>query len=187
MHLRSEPIARTGKGGLTLTDSSTELRLKAEIPSYRADVRDMVSRGILAGFSVEMHITAEDWPAADRRIIRAARLTGIGLVDRAAYGKATAAIAKRLKDGCTSTTSPWPHRPVSEIRRWCEQHLVVGDGPLAGSRFRVGGGGQGRAPIPAWRDVLDSMDDPEVEQCTLRGAVQSGKDRLPDRRRRSIT
>ena len=32
MHLRSEPIARTGKGGLTLTDSSTELRLKAEIP-----------------------------------------------------------------------------------------------------------------------------------------------------------
>ena len=37
MHLRSEPIARTGKGGLTLTDSSTELRLKAEIPSYRGD------------------------------------------------------------------------------------------------------------------------------------------------------
>ena len=108
MHMRSEPIARTGKGGLTLTDSSTELRLKAEIPSYRADIRDMVSRGILAGFSVEMHVKAEDWPAVDRRIIRAARLTGIGLVDRAAYGKATAAIAKRLKDGCTSTTAPWP-------------------------------------------------------------------------------
>ena len=67
------------------------------------------------------------------------------------------------------------HRPVSEIRRWCEQHLVVGDGPLAGARFRVGGGGQGRAPTPAWRDVLDSMDDPEVEQCTIRGSVQSGK------------
>ena len=107
MHLRSEPIARTGKGGLTLTDSSTELRLKAEIPSYRADVRDMVSRGILAGFSVEMHITAEDWPAADRRIIRAARLTGVGLVDRAAYGKATAAIAKRALE-CRTATSPWP-------------------------------------------------------------------------------
>ena len=108
MHLRSEPIARTGKGGLTLTDSSTELRLKAEIPSYRADIRDQVSRGILSGFSVEMHVKAEDWPSPDRRIIRAARLTGIGLVDRAAYGKATAAIAKRLKDGCTSTTAPWP-------------------------------------------------------------------------------
>ena len=108
MHLRSEPIARTGKGGLTLTDSSTELRLKAEIPSYRGDLRDMVSRGILAGFSVEMHVKAEDWPSPDRRIVKAAKLTGIGLVDRAAYGKATAAIAKRALDGCTSTTSPWP-------------------------------------------------------------------------------
>ena len=66
-------------------------------------------------------------------------------------------------------------RPVSEIRRWCEKHLVVGDGPLAGARFRVGGGGQGRAPMPPWRDVLDSMDDAEVEQCTIRGSVQSGK------------
>ena len=108
MHLRSEPIARTGKGGLTLTDSATELRLTADIPSYRADIRDMVSRGILAGFSVEMHVKAEDWPAADRRIIRAAKLTGIGLVDRAAYGKATAAIAKRALDGCRTPTAPWP-------------------------------------------------------------------------------
>ena len=108
MHLRSEPIARTGRGGLALTDSSTELRLKAEIPSYRADIRDMVSRGILAGFSVEMHVKAEDWPASDRRVIRAAKLTGIGLVDRAAYGKATAAIAKRAKDGCRTATKPWP-------------------------------------------------------------------------------
>ena len=64
---------------------------------------------------------------------------------------------------------------MSDIRRWCEDHLVVGDGPLAGARYRVGGGGQGRAPIPAWRDVLDSMDDPEVEQSTIRGSVQSGK------------
>ena len=66
-------------------------------------------------------------------------------------------------------------RPLSEIRRWCEKHLIVGDGPLAGSRFRVGGGGQGRAPMPAWRDVLDAMDDGAVEQCTIRGSVQSGK------------
>ena len=107
MHLRSEPIARTGKGGLTLTDTSTELRLKAEIPDYRADIRDMVSRGILAGFSVEMHVKAEDWTAPDRRIIRAARLTGIGLVDRAAYGKATAAIAKRALDLCSTAPTPW--------------------------------------------------------------------------------
>ena len=29
--------------------------------------------------------------------------------------------------------------------------------------------------MPAWRDVLDSFDDPEVEQCTIRGSVQAGK------------
>ena len=108
MHQRSEPIARTGKGGLTLTDSPTELRVRAEIPDYRGDLRDMVSRGILAGFSVEMHVKAEDWPAADRRIIQAARLTGIGLVDRAAYGKATAAIAKRAMQECRTSTALWP-------------------------------------------------------------------------------
>ena len=106
-HLRNEPIARTGQGGLTLTDSSTELRLKAEIPDYRADIRDMVSRGILAGFSVEMHVKAEDWPRGDRRIIRAAKLTGIGLVDRAAYGDATAAIAKRALE-CRTPPKHWP-------------------------------------------------------------------------------
>ena len=107
MHLRSEPIARTGKGGLTLTDSATELRLTADIPDYRSDIRDMVSRGILSGFSVEMHITAEDWPAADRRVIRAAKLTGIGLVDRAAYSDATAAVAKRARE-CRAQSRPWP-------------------------------------------------------------------------------
>ena len=108
MHVQSEPIARTGKGGLVLTDSSTELRLKAEIPAYRADIRDMVAREILSGLSVEMHVQDESWPAADRRIIRSARLTGIGLVDRAAYGEATAALATRAREAAV----PWRHLVV---------------------------------------------------------------------------
>ena len=108
MHLRTDPIARTGKGGLVLTDSSTELRLRAEIPAYREDIRDMVARGILASFSVEMLVEAEDWPAADRRIVRSARLSGAALVDRGAYNKATAAIAKRARDLCSTAPTPWP-------------------------------------------------------------------------------
>ena len=35
--------------------------------------------------------------------------------------------------------------------------------------------GRDARPMPAWRDVLDSFDDPEVEQSTIRGSVQSGK------------
>ena len=99
MHVREDLIARTDGGGLTLTDTAERMSLRADIPSYRADIRDQVNRRILRGFSVEMRITAEDWPNPTRRIIRAAELLGIGLVDRPAYGDATAALAKRAADG----------------------------------------------------------------------------------------
>ena len=106
MHLTvTIPIARTGGGGLTLTDSTDRLSLHATIPAYRADIRDMVARGILRGFSVEMEVKAEDWPAPNRRVIRAAVLHGVGLVDRAAYGEATAKIAERMKQ---CRTDRWP-------------------------------------------------------------------------------
>ena len=108
MHVREDLIARTGGGGLTLTDSASALLLRAEVPTYREDIRDQVARRILRGFSVEMAVTAEDWPAPDRRIIRAATLRGIGLVDRAAYGEATAAIAKRAQDGGRIEVRWWP-------------------------------------------------------------------------------
>ena len=97
MHDRADPIARTGGGGLDLTDTTSSLSLRAAVPDYRQDIRDMVKRGILRGFSVEMRVEAEDWPSPRRRIIRAARLDAIGLVDRPAYGDATAAIAKRAE------------------------------------------------------------------------------------------
>ena len=108
MHDRNEPLARTEGGGLTLEDGAERLWLRADIPEYRADVRDMVKRRILRGLSVEMEVTAEDWPAPDRRIIRAATLWNIGLVDRPAYDKATAEIAKRAKEACRSSTRLWP-------------------------------------------------------------------------------
>ena len=108
MHDRNEPLARTEGRGLTLEDGAERLWLRADIPEYRADVRDMVKRRILRGLSVEMEVTAEDWPAPDRRIIRAATLWNIGLVDRPAYDKATAEIAKRAKEACRSSTRLWP-------------------------------------------------------------------------------
>ena len=52
MHDRGEPLARTAGGGLELEDSAEHLWLRADIPEYRADVRDMVKRRILRGFSV---------------------------------------------------------------------------------------------------------------------------------------
>ena len=108
MHDRNEPLARTEGGGLTLDDGAERLWLRADIPGYRSDVRDMVKRRILRGLSVEMEVKAEDWPSPDRRIIRAATLWGVGLVDRSAYGDATAEIAKRAQEACRSSTRLWP-------------------------------------------------------------------------------
>ena len=56
---------------------------------------------------------------------------------------------------------------VSPLRRWAEKHLVVADGPRTGIGWKPG-----RAP---WVEVLDAMDDPELEQVTIRGSVQAGK------------
>ena len=108
MHDRNEPLARTEGGGLTLEDGAERLWLRADIPRYRADVRDQVKRRILRGFSVEMEVKAEDWPAPDRRIIRAATLWNIGLVDRPAYDEATAEIAKRAKELGRAGPRLWP-------------------------------------------------------------------------------
>ena len=58
-------------------------------------------------------------------------------------------------------------RPVSDLRRWAEKHLIVADGPRQGQRFKVGG--------PAWAAVLDACDDPALQQVTIPGSVQSGK------------
>ena len=60
-----------------------------------------------------------------------------------------------------------PPGRVSDLRRWAEAHIVVGDGPRAGEPFKIGG--------PAWAEPLDAMDDREVAQVTIRGSVQGGK------------
>ena len=56
---------------------------------------------------------------------------------------------------------------VSKLRRWALRSLVVADGPRAGRPFRIAS--------PPWGEVLDAMDDPDLEQVTIRGSIQSGK------------
>ena len=69
------------------------------------------------------------------------------------------------------TPPRWPHftppLTLSDLRRWADKHLVVAEGPRAGKPFKIGS--------PPWAEVLDAMDDPELEQVTIRGSVQSGK------------
>ena len=93
-----------------LSDSAERLMAPGGNPGpHGGDVRDHGGAADpCAGFSVEMEVTAEDWPSPNKRIIRAATLWNVGLVDRPAYDEATAAIAKRAKEACRVVPRLWP-------------------------------------------------------------------------------
>ena len=95
-HERGRPLARTGGGGLTLADDTANLRAALELPATRdgEDAAELLRRGVLAGFSVEFQVGDERFEAGVR-VVERARLIGLALVDRPAYGDSLAAIAKR--------------------------------------------------------------------------------------------
>ena len=99
-HERSRPLARTGGGGLVLTDSPSTLRAVVDLPPTRdgEDVAELLRRGVLAGFSLEFRVEGkgERFDAAIR-VVSHAKLLGLALVDRPAYGDSVAAIAKRAR------------------------------------------------------------------------------------------
>ncbi len=85
VHVRDEwgaPLARSGKG-LELDDGPGGLRATVTLPDTNDGrrVRARVEAGELTAFSVAFQALEEEWPAADRRIVRSARLVGLALVD----------------------------------------------------------------------------------------------------------
>lgn len=100
-HERGRPIGRTGGGGLELADSAAELRASLTLPNTRdgADAAELLRTRILRGWSVEFRATREKVEAGTR-IIEAAELRGLGLVDEPAYGDSLAQIAERCQQ-CT--------------------------------------------------------------------------------------
>ena len=85
-HDRGMPLARTGGGGLTITDSPTELNLRADLPDTATgrEAAVLVRSGVLRGFSIEFRAIRE---YVRERILHVAQasLVGIALVDRPAY------------------------------------------------------------------------------------------------------
>lgn len=86
MHDRHRPLARTGGGGLLVRDTAEALTIEAELPATRDadDVLALVKAGVLRGLSIEFSPERERMDG-DLRIIEAARLRGVGVVDRPAY------------------------------------------------------------------------------------------------------
>lgn len=110
-HDRKQPLARTGGGGLTLTDSSSELRARIELPDTAdgRDVRELVKRGVLRGLSAEFRVSRDSW-AGSARTIHVATLTGLAVVDRGAYAGAT---VSEVREAVAAMSKPkrresWP-------------------------------------------------------------------------------
>ena len=84
-HDRKALLARTG-AGLVLEDSAEALTVRADLPHTREadDTLELVRRGVLRGLSVEMLVTGDRFDAGTR-IVEAAKLEGIGIVDRPAF------------------------------------------------------------------------------------------------------
>ena len=96
-HDRITPLARTGGGGLFLSDGPEALEIRADLPDTGAanDVLELVRKKVLRGLSIEFHAEAERIED-DLRIIEQAALVGVGVVDRGAYPGSTVEARRRL-------------------------------------------------------------------------------------------
>ena len=102
-HDKKRVFARTGGGGLELQDTDEALRMRATLPDTTEgrDAREYLTSGVLRGLSVEMRIEPDGEKLSktgglNTRTIERAKLNGIALVDRPAYGDSQA-ILKRFE------------------------------------------------------------------------------------------
>ena len=95
-HDRGKPVARAG-AGLVIEDGPQRMTMQATLPDtvYGREARELVSAGILRGISLEFLAVKEKWDGHQRTITEAV-MTGIGLVDKPAYGRSE--IEARLAD-----------------------------------------------------------------------------------------
>ena len=85
-------LARSGGGGLVLTDTAAALEVRAELPQTREsdDTLALVEAKVLRGFSLEF-VSLEERMEGPTRILVKARLAGLAVVDRPAYRASTIA------------------------------------------------------------------------------------------------
>ena len=90
MHMRERPLARSGGGGLVLTDDHDRLAIEAKLPSTREadDALELVRTKVYRGLSIEFAAKKESL-IKNVRVVHTARLLGVGLVTVPAYKAST--------------------------------------------------------------------------------------------------
>ena len=97
LHDPGRIVARSG-AGLTLTDTPEALTARITLPDTQEgrDTRELVSRGVLKGLSVEFMAKRDVWQGT-HRIVEAAHLDAFAIVARPAYAGATIAEGRELR------------------------------------------------------------------------------------------
>ena len=115
-HKEEKLIARTGGGGLTLTESPRALLTRADLPQTREadDCLRLVARGILRGQSIEFSALKDSY-AGNLRTVERAALSGIGVVARAAYADTTIQARSEIRQLGTGLTGAIPYSTFSVI------------------------------------------------------------------------
>ena len=131
MHAPERRIARTQGGGLTLTQDGDDILLAATLPETRdaSDTLALVRSGVLRGYSIEFSTERDRWEG-DLRVIEAAGLPSIAVVDRPAYLSATGIELRRSLTNPADTGGV--HVPPATGGR--REGAILGDAfPLDGS------------------------------------------------------
>ena len=84
------PLARTGAGTMTFTESERGLLFSADLPESRPDILEAVTRGDIAGVSIGFSAISDDWnhrgaSMPSTRIVTKAHLYELSLVANPAY------------------------------------------------------------------------------------------------------
>ena len=125
-HDRRRMIARTGGGGLLLTDSPERLLIRADLPETRDadDALLMVHNRMLRGLSVEFDPLSER-TERDLRIVDRAALSGVGLVDIPAYPQSIPQV-RQNGEGLTGAFNYDTDQVIADTGRRRKQRVRAG-------------------------------------------------------------
>ena len=116
-HDRGRPLARTGGGGLVLTDTAKELSIRADLAPTREadDTLTLVRAGVLRGISLEF-IARSERREGNVRVIERADLRGLGVVDRPAYGGSLVSAREEVRQRGRGLTGRFDYNVPTVLR-----------------------------------------------------------------------